>query len=98
MTLNQSERNWIKTANKMTETDWLTLINLINPTAVRVHVACIVYWDYLHLEKYTRIYKPTVKTQENDMCQALILIGYPGRIAAQRVKSLRGQLRGRLRG
>ena len=95
--LQETEKAWIAAAKIRTPEAWRQAIDGISDMAVRVHAACIVWWDYFgsrpassawtHLDEYKSAWKADRKADPKRVRKALMQIGYPERLAERRVKS-----------
>ena len=92
--LQEEIRKWKIKSKKRTEEEWLERIEKIPDYITRNQVACIVWWDYVvvwpKFEKYLGAWKPSEKADRQQTCKALMKLGYPERMAIERVKVMKG--------
>jgi hypothetical protein len=91
-----AEKSWVAAAKKRTPQEWRQAIDGISDQIVRIHAACIVWWDYFgsrpassawtHLDDYKSAWRADRSADPKSVRKALMLIGYPERLAERRVK------------
>ncbi len=92
----EAERAWIAAAKVRTPEAWREAIDGISDRTVRIHAACIVWWDYFgsrpassawtHLDEYKAAWRADRSADPKSVRKALMQIGYPERLAERRVK------------
>lgn len=92
-----AERAWIAAAKMRTPEAWRAAVDGINDKVVRIQVACVVWWDHYstrpapdawhHLDEYLGAWTIDLRADPKNVRAALIQIGYPVRLAAQRAKT-----------
>jgi len=92
----EAEKAWIAAAKLRTPEAWRDAIDGISDRAVRIHAACIVWWDYFgsrpaasawkHLDEYKAAWRADRSADPKSVRKALMQIGYPERLAERRVK------------
>ena len=92
----EAEKSWIAAAKARTPEAWRQAVDGISDMAVRIHAACIVWWDYFgsrpassawtHLDDYKSAWKADRTADPKSVRKALMQIGYPERLAERRVK------------
>ena len=91
-----AEKAWIGAAKTRTPEEWRQAIDGISDMTVRIHAACIVWWDYFgsrpassawtHLDEYKSAWRADRGADRKSVRKALMQIGYPERLAERRVK------------
>ena len=91
-----AEKAWITAAKVRTPEAWREAIDGISDRTVRIHAACIVWWDYFgsrpassawtHLDEYKAAWRADRGANPKSVRKALMQIGYPERLAERRVK------------
>ncbi len=91
-----AEKAWIAAAKERTPQAWRQAIDGISDMVVRIHAACIVWWDYFgsrpassawtHLDEYKSAWRADRTADPKCVRKALMQIGYPERLAERRVK------------
>ncbi len=91
-----AEKVWVAAAKERTPQEWRQAVDGISDMAVRIHAACIVWWDYFgsrpassawtHLDDYKSAWKADRTADPKSVRKALMQIGYPERLAERRVK------------
>jgi hypothetical protein len=91
-----AEKAWVAAAKTRTPEAWRQAIDGIGDMTVRIHAACIVWWDYFgsrpassawtHLDEYKSAWKADRVADPKSVRKALMQIGYPERLAERRVK------------
>jgi len=91
-----AEKAWIAAAKERTPQEWRQAIDGISDMTVRIHAACIVWWDYFgsrpassawtHLDEYKSAWRADRTADPKCVRKALMQIGYPERLAERRVK------------
>ena len=91
-----AEKAWIAAAKVRTPDEWRQAIDGISDKTVRIHAACIVWWDYFgsrpassawtHLDEYKSAWRADRGADPKSVRKALMQIGYPERLAERRVK------------
>ena len=92
----EAEKAWIAAANERTPEAWRLAIDGIGDMTVRIHAACVVWWDFFgsrpassawtHLDEYKSAWKADLRADPKLVRKALMQIGYPERLAERRVK------------
>ena len=86
------EYAWRLIMKARSEKEWEQAIKLIGDPDTRVHVACIIWWDCLHLETYLDKYKrdrqDRKRTTPEELKAALMKVGYPECAANRRSEAL----------
>ena len=92
----EAEKAWIAAAKLRTPEAWREAIDGISDRTVRIHAACIVWWDYFgsrpassawtHLDEYKAAWRADRSADPKSVRKALMQIGYPERLAERRVK------------
>ena len=92
----ETEKAWVAAAKGRTPEAWRLAIDGISDMTVRIHAACIVWWDYFgsrpassawtHLDEYKSAWKADLRADPKRVRKALMQIGYPERLAERRVK------------
>ena len=92
----EAEKAWIAAAKVRTPEAWRQAIDGISDRTVRIHAACIVWWDYFgsrpassawtHLDEYKAAWRADRSADPKSVRKALMQIGYPERLAERRVK------------
>jgi hypothetical protein len=87
---------WIAAAKVRTPEAWREAIDGISDRTVRIHAACIVWWDYFgsrpassawtNLDEYKSAWRADRSADPKSVRKALMQIGYPERLAERRVK------------
>ena len=92
----EDEHRWRKSSRAITEDGWLAMIDKIHSGAVMIQVACIVWWDYVPIDKpwpkfdrYLDAWKPDQRAGKEATRQALMDIGYPERLATEHCKVMK---------
>jgi hypothetical protein len=91
-----AEKAWIAAAKVRTPEAWREAIDGISDRTVRIHAACIVWWDYFgsrpassawtNLDEYKSAWRADRSADPKSVRKALMQIGYPERLAERRVK------------
>lgn len=91
-----AETAWMAAAKVRTPEAWREAIDGIGGRTVRVHAACLVWWDFFgsrpassawtHLDEYKSAWQADRVADAKSVRKALIQIGYPARLAERRVK------------
>lgn len=91
-----AEKAWIAAAKVRTPEAWRAAIDGISDRTVRIHAACVVWWDYFgsrpassawtHLDEYKAAWRADRGADRKSVRKALMQIGYPERLAERRVK------------
>jgi hypothetical protein len=91
-----AEKSWIAAAKVRTPEAWRQAVDGISDMTVRIHAACIVWWDYFgsrpassawtHLDDYKSAWRADCIADPKRVRKALVQIGYPERLAERRVK------------
>jgi len=91
-----AEKKWSAAAKSRTPEEWRKAIDGIADKIVRIQAACIVWWDYFgsrpasdpwpHLDDYKAAWKNDHNADGKKVCEALMQVGYPERIAGLRAK------------
>ena len=91
--LREEIRRWRKESPKITEDEWLAKIETIPDIITKTQVACIIWWDYVRVwpkfEKYLSSWKEHGIANKAQTCKALMNLGYPERMAIERVKVMK---------
>ena len=92
----EAEKAWIAAAKLRTPKSWREAIDGISDRTIRIHAACIVWWDYFgsrpassawtHLDEYKSAWRADRSADPKSVRKALMQIGYPERLAERRVK------------
>lgn len=96
LAVQRAEKVWIAAAKARTPESWRQAIDGISDMTVRIHAACIVWWDYFgsrpassawaHLDEYKSAWRADRIADPKSVRKALMQIGYPERLAERRVK------------
>ena len=84
-------KGWNKAAKARSVSQWMRLIKTIEDDVVRTQVARIVWWDHVApqqklLDKYLIFKENETPMDILKVRKALVLMGYPKRVARKRVK------------
>lgn len=92
----EAEKAWMAAAKARTPEAWRQAVDGISDRTVRIHAACIVWWDFFgarpassswtHLDDYKSAWKADRVAEPKSVRKALRQIGYPERLAERRVK------------
>jgi len=92
----EAEKEWIAAAKARTPEAWREAIDGIGDRTVRIHAACVVWWDHFstrpassawtHLDEYKAAWRADRGADPKIVRKALMQIGYPERLAERRVK------------
>ena len=92
----EAEKAWNAAAKLRTPEAWREAIDGISDRTVRIHAACIVWWDYFgsrpassawtNLDEYKSAWRADRNADPKSVRKALMQIGYPERLAERRVK------------
>jgi len=89
----EDERRWRISSKKITQDEWLEMIEKIPDRIVKIQVACIVWWDFVEswpkFDRYLAAWKITEVPVKKDVLNTLMDLGYPERIAIERVKVIK---------
>ena len=89
----EDERRWRLTSKTITQDEWLAKIKQISDPITRIQTACIVWWDYVDVwpkfDKYLSAWKPDQHADKEQTRKALMNLGYPERLATERVKTIK---------
>jgi len=95
-TAQEAEKAWIAAAKERTPEAWRQAVDGISDRTVRIHAACVVWWDYFgsrpassawtHLDDYKAAWRADRSADPKSVRKALMQIGYPERLAERRVK------------
>lgn len=94
----EDECRWRISSKTITQDEWLAMIDKIPSGAIRIQVACIVWWDYVNkpwqkFERYLEAWKSSQRADKEQVRQALMDLGYPERLATERIKALTALVR-----
>lgn len=94
--LKEAEKNWVSSTKKLSGADWRKAVDKVKDKSVRVHAACIVWWDFfgsraaidrwMDLDDYRAEWREDQKVEMSKVKEALVLIGYPEHKAVARVR------------
>jgi hypothetical protein len=88
------ESGWAKEAHVRTPEQWVERVRAVRGQALRIKVACIVWWDWFgqrlvsgrwaHLDELVNAYWVGLLVDPKDLERALVAVGYPVRVARKR--------------
>jgi len=95
--LKAAEQVWSRAANDLTGADWRRQVDTIDDKAIRMQVACVVWWDYFggrpasdpwrELDAYKAVWVPEKYLNPAKVSKSLNNIGYPARRAESRINA-----------